>query len=61
MHNGFFATLDEVIDFIDIGGGKGNTALKPLGLSNEEKRLLKAFMGEALSGDDIKVSSPVIP
>jgi cytochrome c peroxidase len=61
MHNGIFATLEEVIDFFDNGGSKENTALKPLGLSKEEKRQLKVFLVEALSGDDIKMSSPVIP
>lgn len=61
MHNGIFATIEEVIDFFNNGGGKGNTALKPLGLSEQEKRQLKVFLIEALSGDDIKMSSPVIP
>jgi cytochrome c peroxidase len=61
MHNGVMTSLDEVIEFLNKGGGKENTVLKPLGLSNEEKRQLKVFMLEALSGDDIKVSSPVIP
>lgn len=61
MHNGIFATLDEVIDFLNKGGGKGNTALKPLGLSKEEQRYLKAFLNEALSGDDIAIKYPVVP
>lgn len=37
MHNGVFKTLDEVIEFFNQGGGDGNTALKPLGLSADEK------------------------
>src|SRR5512143_417261 len=41
MHNGIFPTLDDVIEFYDKGGGKGNTALKPLGLSTKEKQYLK--------------------
>ena len=31
MHNGVFSTLDEVIDFFDQGGGKGNTVLNRSG------------------------------
>ena len=61
MHNGIFGTLDEVIEFFDRGGGKGNTALKPLGLSASEKAALKVFLGEALSGDDIVVRMPEVP
>jgi len=61
MHNGSFAGLDEVINFFNQGGGKGNTALKPLGLSEEEKRDLKTFLIEALSGDDVAIKYPVIP
>jgi cytochrome c peroxidase len=61
MHNGIFATLDEVIEFIDSGGGKGNVALKPLGLSADEKRQIKKFLTEALSGEELKLTYPVIP
>ena len=61
MHNGIFATLDEVIEFIDSGGGKGNVALKPLGLSVDEKRQIKRFLIEALSGEDISLIYPLIP
>jgi cytochrome c peroxidase len=61
MHNGVFAALGEVIDFFNNGGGKGNAVLKPLGLDSEEKRLLKIFLIEALSGEEIKIASPVIP
>ncbi|MGE5546850.1 MAG: cytochrome-c peroxidase [Solirubrobacterales bacterium] len=52
MHNGALATLDEVIDFYDAGGGthpNKTTALRPRGLSPEEKADLKAFL-TALSG-----------
>ena len=53
MHNGVFATLEEVVEFYD-GGGVPNELLspliKPLGLSAEEKAdlvaLLKALTGE---------------
>ncbi len=61
MHNGVFDTLEEVIDFFDRGGGENNTALKPLGLSAEEKRLLKVFMVEALSGTEAPFKYPNVP
>lgn len=61
MHNGIFKTIDEVIEFLDKGGGKGNTELKPLKLTKEEKRYLKVFLLEALSGDDIVIKYPQIP
>lgn len=61
MHNGALKSLDEVIDFFNEGGGKGNKELKPLGLTGEEKRLLKAFLVEALSGEEIVVKVPPIP
>jgi cytochrome c peroxidase len=61
MHNGIFARLDEVIDFFDKGGGQGNTAIEPLNLSREEKKSLKTFMLEALSGEEFKLIYPVIP
>ena len=61
MHNGVFDTLDEVIDFFDRGGGEGNTAVKPLGLSAAEKRYLKTFLTEALTGEEIKVKVPALP
>lgn len=61
MHNGFFNTLDEVIDFFDQGGGPGNTVLKPLSLKSSEKQALKTFLLEALSGEDIQVAFPQIP
>jgi cytochrome c peroxidase len=61
MHNGIFATLEEVIDFFDKGGGKGNEALKPLGLSAAERASLKTFLVEALSGEDIVLQYPKLP
>ncbi|MBI5102593.1 MAG: cytochrome-c peroxidase [Nitrospirae bacterium] len=61
MHNGIYATLEETIDFFDRGGGQNNTVLKPLGLTDEEKRLLKVFMVEALSGEDRPFKYPVVP
>lgn len=61
MHNGIFSTLDEVIEFIDEGGGTGNTALKPLGLSVYEKKQLKVFLTEALTGEEITIQYPKVP
>ena len=61
MHNGVFSSLDEVIDFFDQGGGAGNTVLKPLGLSPEEKRYLKAFLVEALTGEEVPFKYPQVP
>lgn len=50
MHNGIFATLDEVITFLNRGGGAGNGELQPLQLSQEEERQLKTFLEEGLTG-----------
>lgn len=62
MHNGVFATLDEVIGFYDQGAGQGNAeGLRPLGLSADEKRALRAFLDEALTGDEIEIKYPRIP
>ncbi len=61
MHNGVFKTLDEVIDFFDEGGGRGNKVLKPLKLSAEEKKYLKTFLVEALTGREIVIKYPEVP
>lgn len=61
MHNGVFKDLDEVIDFFDRGGGQDNAILKPLKLTSEEKRHLKAFLIEALTGEDLRIRPPEIP
>lgn len=61
MHNGVFSTLDEVIEFFDRGGGHDNTPLKPLNLTSEEKRQLKTFLIEALSGEEIRIKPSDIP
>lgn len=47
MHNGMFATLEEVIDFYDRGGGP-DSELRRLDLSADERAALVAFL-EALS------------
>jgi len=61
MHNGVFPTLDEVIEFFNSGGGKGNRHLKPLGLNDDEKKQLKTFLVEALAGEDLAITYPEVP
>jgi len=71
MHNGVFYTLEEVVDFYDRGGmdEEGRTTpfpenkselIKPLGLTDEEKEDLLAFL-EAFSGEEIIVEAPELP
>ena len=66
MHNGKFFDFAEVIDFYNDGGGKNEFAanktklLKPLGLNDEEKEDLVAFL-ESLSGEEIKMQTPKLP
>lgn len=62
MHNGVLATLKDVVDFYDKGGGATKTAaLKPLGLSATEKGDLVAFL-ESLSMDQpLLVPDPKLP
>jgi cytochrome c peroxidase len=53
MHDGSLATLEEVVDFYNRGGGKNpnlDESVVPLGLSPEEKKDLVAFL-KALSGE----------
>jgi cytochrome c peroxidase len=59
MHNGVLATLPEVVDFYDKGGGQGS-ALKPLNLSDAEKKSLIAFL-DSLSGDPVSIKAPESP
>jgi cytochrome c peroxidase len=61
MHNGIFETLEQAIDFFDRGGGKGNTALKPIKLTVQEKKALKVFLVEGLTGEEQSFSYPKIP
>ena len=61
MHNGVFATLEEVVDFYDAGGGDDplkDPRLQPLGLVPSEKADLVAFL-ESLSGDSFDVDAYV--
>ncbi|WP_447978527.1 cytochrome-c peroxidase [Candidatus Nitrospira bockiana] len=63
MHDGVFKTLEEVIAFKDKGGGPNphlSPLMKPLGLSEQEKADLVAFL-KALTGAPIKVLPPKLP
>jgi len=61
MHNGYFETLDQVIEFFDQGGGRGNAALNPLKLTDAEKKALKAFLVEGLTGEEVPFRYPKVP
>jgi cytochrome c peroxidase len=53
MHDGSLATLEDVVEFYNRGGGKNphlDASIAPLGLSAEEKKDLVAFL-KALSGE----------
>ncbi len=57
MHNGIIATLEEVIEFYNAGGGdvaNKSSLLKPLDLSDKEKTDLVEFL-KSLSGDSFDV------
>jgi len=65
MHNGTIATLEDVIDFYNKGGGDDawgtkTKILKPLGLTGTEKADLLAFL-KSLSGEQITVETPELP
>ena len=63
MHDGSIATLRDVIDLYDAGGGPRagkDPRLVPLGLSEEEKRDLVEFLG-ALSSPSTPFTPPEVP
>lgn len=63
MHDGAFKTLEEVVEFLDQGGGTNpnlSPLMKPLGLTQPEKADLIAFL-KALSGAPIKFEMPKLP
>ena len=63
MHNGAFATLEEVIDFYDAGDGESpnlDPLLRPLGLSAQDKSDLIAFL-RSLTGDPLIMEEPDLP
>ncbi|GFE65109.1 cytochrome c peroxidase [Litoreibacter roseus] len=65
MHNGIFYSLDEVVEFYNIGGtqdvfGTKSPLIKPLGLTRDEKNDLVAFL-ESLSGSELTADVPALP
>ena len=65
MHNGIFYTLEEVVEFYNIGGtqdafGTKSDQIKPLGLSKTEKSDLVAFL-ESMSGTEVRTDVPNLP
>ena len=63
MHDGAFKTLEEVLDFLDKGGGNDankSSLMKPLNLTKEEKGELLAFL-QALKGKEIPFEMPELP
>ncbi|MDH5218252.1 MAG: c-type cytochrome [Gammaproteobacteria bacterium] len=63
MHNGEYATLEEVIDHYNAGGSKVeglSPNMKPLNLSKKEKTDLIAFL-KSLTGKQTLVSVPHLP
>lgn len=63
MHDGAFKTLEEVVEFLDQGGGSNSNLsplMKPLNLTSDEQADLVAFL-KALTGEPIKFSMPPLP
>ena len=65
MHNGVFFDFEEVVDFYDQGGGGDpfgtkTDKIKPLGLTDDEKTDLVAFL-ESLSGPEVIIARPKLP
>ena len=63
MHDGAFKTLEEVVEFMDQGGGSNpnlSPLVKPLNLTAEEKSDLVTFL-KALAGEPIPFSMPKLP
>ncbi len=63
MHDGVFKTLEDVVDFLDQGGGQNpnlSPLVKPLGLTQQEKADVVAFL-KALTGEPIKFEMPKLP
>ncbi len=63
MHDGVFATLETVVDFLDAGGTSNphlSPLMKPLNLTKKEKADLIAFL-QALSGATTPFVMPKLP
>ena len=64
MHNGVFATLEEVIEVYNRGGADDankSPLLKPLGLSDQEKKDLLAFLLSLSSDKPLIIEPPDLP
>ena len=64
MHNGVFASLEEVIEFYDRAGGTDpnkSPLLKPLRLSDQEKKDLLAFLLSLSSDQPLIIEPPNLP
>lgn len=64
MHDGSQKTLEEVVEWYNIGGHKNewlSDKMKPLNLTDQEKKDLVAFMAEGLTGDFPKVEVGRLP
>jgi cytochrome c peroxidase len=63
MHNGAYSTLEEVVDHYDRGGDDKENLdpnIKPLGLTDQEKKDLVQFM-KTLSGRQVAITLPRLP
>lgn len=64
MHNGAYATLEEVVEHYDAGGfkngGDPSEDMKKLNLSMEDKKALVAFL-KTLTGDPVEITLPRLP
>lgn len=64
MHDGSQQTLEEVMHWYNIGGHKNpwlSDKMKPLDLSEQEKKDVVAFMVEGLSGEFPRVQTKRLP
>jgi cytochrome c peroxidase len=64
MHNGTVATLKDVVEFYDQGGGRDDplaTELAPLGLTASEKSELVAFLESLSSATPVTVERVKVP
>jgi len=64
MHNGVFGTLEEVVAFYDQGGGEDpnkSPLIKPLRLTEQEKKDLLAFLLSLSSDRPLIVEAPDLP
>jgi len=63
MHDGSLATIEDVVNFYNVGGGNDpnkDELIKPLGLTKEEIDQLVAFL-ETMSGEVPEISIPTLP